>query len=69
MVLNYVLLAITGILSITGIMEMIKGGAGRARPFRTIGAVIVFILVLIATLTGMDYVTFKAMIESMFGGK
>jgi Na+/H+ antiporter NhaC len=69
MVLNYVLLAITGILSITGILEIVKGRAGQVRPFRTIGAVIVFILVLIATLTGTDYVTFRIMIESMFGGK
>jgi hypothetical protein len=68
-VLNYVLLAITGILSITGVLEMVKGGAGRVKLFRTIGAIIVFILVLIATLTGTDYVTFKTMIESMFGGK
>jgi hypothetical protein len=69
MVLNYVLLALTGILSITGIMEMVKGSTGRVKPFRTIGAVIVFILVLIATLNGTDYVTFKAMIESIFSGK
>jgi hypothetical protein len=68
MVLNYVLLAITGILAITGVLEMVKGGAGRVKPFRTIGTVIVFILVLIATLTGTDYVTFKTMIESMVGG-
>ncbi|MDR0720056.1 MAG: hypothetical protein LBF78_10510 [Treponema sp.] len=69
MVVNYVLLAVTGILSITGILEMVKGSAGRVRPFRTIGFVIVFILVLIATLTGTDYATFKVMIESMFRGK
>jgi Na+/H+ antiporter NhaC len=69
MVLNYVLLAITGVLAIAGIMEMVKGSAGRIKPFHTIGAVIIFILVLIATLTGTDYVTFKIMIESMFGGK
>jgi hypothetical protein len=67
--LNYVLLAITGVLAITGILEMVKGSSGRAKPFRTIGAVIVFILVLIATLTGTDYATFKTMIESMFGDK
>jgi hypothetical protein len=69
MVLNYVLLGITGILVITGILEMARGGAGRIKPFRTIGAAIVFVLVLIATLTGMDYATFKVMIESMAGGK
>jgi uncharacterized membrane protein len=69
MVLNYILLAITGILSVTGIREMTKGSAGRVKPFRTIGAIIVFILVLIATLTGTDYATFRAMIESMFSGK
>ncbi|MDR1650343.1 MAG: hypothetical protein LBR87_00990, partial [Synergistaceae bacterium] len=65
----YVLLGITGILAITGILETVKGSAGRIKPFRTIGTVIVFILVLIATLTGMEYVTFKTMIESMVGGK
>jgi uncharacterized membrane protein len=69
MALNYALLGITGILSIAGIMEMVKGGTGRIKPFRTIGTVIVFILVLIATLTGTDYVTFRTMIESMFVGK
>jgi hypothetical protein len=69
MALNYVLLAITGILAISGILEMVKGSPGRVKPFRTIGAAIVFILVLIATLTGTDYVTFKTMIESTFGGK
>jgi uncharacterized membrane protein len=69
MVINYVLLGITGILAITGILEMVRGGAGRIKLFRTIGAAIVFVLVLIATLTGMDYATFKAMIESTVGGK
>jgi uncharacterized membrane protein len=69
MALNYVLLGITGILAITGVLEMVKGSPGRVKPFRTIGAVIVFVFVLIATLTGTDYVTFKTMIESMFGGK
>jgi uncharacterized membrane protein len=68
MALNHVLLGITGILAITGILEMAKGSAGRVKPFRTIGAVIVSILVLIATLTGMDHATFKTMIESMIGG-
>jgi hypothetical protein len=68
MALNYVLLAITGILSITGILKMIKGSAGRIKPFRTIGAAIVFTLGLIATLTDTDYATFKTMIESMFSG-
>jgi hypothetical protein len=66
MALNYVLLAITGILAMAGITEMAKGSAGRVKPFYTTGAVIIFILVLIATLTGTDYATFKVMIESLF---
>jgi hypothetical protein len=32
MVLNYVLLGITGILAITGILEIVKGSAGRVKP-------------------------------------
>jgi hypothetical protein len=56
MALNYALLVITGFLAITGIIEMAKGSVGRVKPFRIIGAAIVFILVLIATLTGTDYV-------------
>jgi hypothetical protein len=68
MTLNYILLIITGILSLTGIRQMVKGGAGRVKPFRTLAAVIVFVLVLIATLKGIDYITFKTMIESVGRG-
>ncbi|MDR1222740.1 MAG: hypothetical protein LBL07_07685 [Tannerella sp.] len=41
MVINRILLAITGILSITGLIKMVKGSAGQIKPFRTIGAVTV----------------------------
>ncbi|MDR2131929.1 MAG: hypothetical protein LBP30_01145 [Clostridiales Family XIII bacterium] len=58
-----------GIISITGIRGMVKGDGGTTSSFRTIGAAIVFILVLIATLTGTDYITFQSMIESRFGGR
>jgi hypothetical protein len=58
MVTNYLLLAAMGSLSIFGIVEMVRGGTVRIRPFRTIGAAIVFILVLIATICGMDYAAF-----------
>jgi hypothetical protein len=69
MELNYILLAITGVLSVTGLTELVKGSAGRINHWRTAGSVIVFILALIATLTGTDYATFKAAIESMLAGR
>jgi hypothetical protein len=67
MLLNYLLLAITAVLSVTGIVAMARGSAGRVNPFRTVSAAIVFILVLIATLTGKDYAAFKVIIESALG--
>jgi hypothetical protein len=40
MVLNYVLLGITGILAISGILEMVKGSAGHVKPvYETAGAI------------------------------
>lgn len=62
MILNYILLAVTGIFSILGIIGMVKG-EGRQRPFRTIAFVLVFILVLVATFMGLTYDQLLAIIE------
>jgi hypothetical protein len=64
MALNYALLAVTGILSIAGILDMVRGSASKTHPFRTIAAIIVFVIALLATWKGMGYATFKIMIES-----
>ncbi|MDR2787326.1 MAG: hypothetical protein LBD06_03000 [Candidatus Accumulibacter sp.] len=64
MALNYTLLAVTAILSVTGILDMVRGSASQAHPFRTVAAIIVFAIALFATWKGMDYATFKIMIES-----
>jgi hypothetical protein len=69
MALNYAILAVTFVLSIAGIIGMVRGGASPNRPLRTVGAIIVFVIALIAALRGADYVTLKIMIESALGGK
>lgn len=62
-ILNYLLLAITGIYSICSIVELIKG---RGIRFRGILFIVLFVLVLIATIMGVDYIRFKTIIESWF---
>jgi len=62
MLTNYILLAVTGLYTLFGIISWIKGTVG-VRPIRVILFGIIFILVLIATLMGMDYNSFRAMIE------
>jgi hypothetical protein len=62
--LNYALLAVTAILSVTGILDMVRGSASKAHSFRTAAAIIVFAIALLATWRGIDYATFKIMIES-----
>jgi VIT1/CCC1 family predicted Fe2+/Mn2+ transporter len=69
MTLNYAILAVTAVLSATGITGMMRGGVSQGHPFRTVAAVIVFAIALIATLAGIDYVTVKIMIESALGGQ
>jgi hypothetical protein len=64
MTLNYVLLAITGILSLAGIIEIARRGSSAYHPLRFIGALLVFALVLAATLKGVDYAAFKITVES-----
>lgn len=61
MILNYILLAVCGIMGIVGVVDMVKGN--RTRPFRTIGAILVFVLVLIATIMGLTYDQLLAIIE------
>jgi hypothetical protein len=61
MTLNYALLAITGILAIGGLIGRAPSGGGQ---FRSMAAAAVFVIVLIATLRGIDYATFKIMLES-----
>ena len=62
MIVNDALLVITGALSIFGIVNW-KNGGRRVKPFQTIAAIIVFLLVLVATILGMDYISFKTMLE------
>lgn len=62
MPLNYVLLAITGIWTIMNIYSF-KRGTGDVKIFRSVLTAILFVLVLIATIMGIDYITFKSMIE------
>jgi hypothetical protein len=69
MALNYALLAVTGLLSLTGIIEMARGSAARGHPFRTVASILVFAIALLATLKGIDYATFKIMIESAVRGR
>lgn len=64
MTLNYVLLGITAMYLAHSIFSMIKGGAGDRRILRPVFMLIVFILVLIATVKGMDYMSFKTAIET-----
>jgi hypothetical protein len=61
---NYALLAVTAVISIAGVIDMKRGSPHRAHPFRTVGAIVVFVIVLAATLTGTDYITFRYIIES-----
>lgn len=62
MILNYILLAVCGIFGIIGIVDMVKG-AGKIRPFQTIAFILVFVLVLIATVMGLTYDQLLAIIE------
>lgn len=62
MILNYILLGVCGIFGILGIIGMVKG-EGHRRPFQTIAFILVFILVLIATIMGLTYDQLLAMIE------
>lgn len=64
MTLNYVLLAITGLYLAQSIYAAVKGGAGDRRFFRPIFMGILFVLVLVATVMGIDYMDFKTAIET-----
>lgn len=64
MILNYILLAVTGIYSIIIVVNLIRGrGWTSNRMFRDILILLLFVLVLIATIKGIDYVSFRQMIE------
>lgn len=64
MVLNYVLLAITGLYLARSIYTVVKGGAGDRRLFRPLFMGVLFVLVLVATIMGIDYMDFKMAIET-----
>ena len=67
MIINYVLLAVTGLYSIANIISLVKGrGWLSNRMFGGLIAMILFVLVLIATIMGVDYQTFRHNIESSF---
>jgi hypothetical protein len=64
MTLNYVLLAITGIYSLVVIIRLIQGkGWLSNKILGDVFVILLFVLVLIATLKGMDYTSFRMMIE------
>lgn len=62
---NYILLAITGIISIFGVYDSFNG-TRNVRPLQTIAAVVVFVLVLTATLMNIPYSEFQIMITQKF---
>ena len=64
MLFNYILLAITGIYSMVVIVRL-KSGRGwlSNKMFGDILVFLLFALVLTATLLGMDYTTFRYMLE------
>jgi hypothetical protein len=64
LMLNYILLAITGGYCLVAVILMIKGQSVANKPLRTICFFVLFILVLIATIKGMDIDSFRRMIES-----
>ncbi|MEF9893024.1 hypothetical protein [Anaerorhabdus sp.] len=64
MTLNYVLLATTGIYFLGCLYSISKGERADRRLSQPIFAGILFILVLIATLMGIDYMDFKLAIET-----
>ncbi|MDR2528258.1 MAG: hypothetical protein LBD04_04470 [Synergistaceae bacterium] len=63
MVLNYLLLVVCGGYSVFGVIQMKKG---TSKPFRTVGAIIVFFIALAATVMGISYIELKTMIEGWF---
>lgn len=65
MKLNYILLVITGLWSLANIISLSKhrGWIGRSGLYGVI-VFVLFVMVLIATMMGMDYESFKIMIES-----
>lgn len=65
MIVNYLLLIASGFLCAYGIYDL-KQGKGRVRIVRTILALIVFVLVLVATIKGIPYNEFISMIEHGF---
>jgi hypothetical protein len=65
MFLNYLLLAVTGIYSAIAIIRFKRGQGWISQyMFGDIFVILIFILVLIATIMGIDYITFRTMIES-----
>lgn len=64
MTINYILLVITGLYTVARIVNLVRGKGWLSRRILVdIAMPLVFILVLIATMMGMDYTTFVAMIE------
>jgi hypothetical protein len=64
MTLNYILLAFTGIYSLVVIVRLIRGkGWLSNKILGDVFVILLFVLVLIATLMGMDYQSFRHMIE------
>ena len=61
-VINYLLLIICGIYSVFGIVFWRRGSL-YSHPLLTIGAIIVFVLVLIATIWGVSIYELKSMID------
>ena len=67
MSLNYLLLGTMGLISLFNIISLIKGrGWLGNRYFSGLLSMFVFVLVAIATIMGMDYATFRTLIEAYF---
>jgi drug/metabolite transporter superfamily protein YnfA len=62
MVVNYILLLITGIYSCFGVVSWIRRSVSTEKLL-TIACLCVFVLVLVATLMGMDYTAFRMLLE------
>jgi len=62
MIINYVLIVVCALYGIGGLIIWRKGGS-RVRPLSIIIALILLVLVVIATIKGMTYYDFRAMIE------
>lgn len=66
--LNYLLLGVTGAISLANALSLFRGrGWLGSRCLAGVAAMVVFVLVLCATARGLDYNTFRGLLESGLG--